>query len=75
MPDTTLDLVLKSMLNKLHAYDKRIMNLESANALQILEIPAAGDPATGFEGQLNINRTANTIKIYADGAWRQIATW
>ncbi len=72
---TALDKILQSILTKLHAHDKKIMNLEAANSLQILEIAAAGDPGTGFEGQLNINRTANTIKIYADGGWRQIATW
>ena len=75
MPNSSLDLILQSVINKLHIMDKRILNLEQANAIQVLEKPAAGDPATGFEGQLNINKTANTIKIYADGGWRTIATW
>jgi hypothetical protein len=35
-----------------------------------------GDIATGLiEGLIEINTFDNKVKIYADGAWRQIATW
>lgn len=33
-----------------------------------------GDP-TGVEGMLTINTNDNAIKIYADGAWRTLASW
>ena len=33
-----------------------------------------GDP-TGYEGRIYINIIDNKIKMYADGAWRQLATW
>lgn len=33
-----------------------------------------GDP-TGAEGLLTINTYDNAIKIYADGAWRTLASW
>ena len=33
-----------------------------------------GDP-TGAEGMLVINTFDNTLKVYAEGAWRTIATW
>jgi len=34
-----------------------------------------GDPAGPDEGQLTINTFDNAIKIYADGAWRTLASW
>lgn len=34
-----------------------------------------GDPTTRIEGVLEINKADNKVKIYADGAWRQLATW
>lgn len=33
-----------------------------------------GDPS-GVEGQFLINTFDNKFKVYADGAWRQLATW
>lgn len=33
-----------------------------------------GDP-TGIEGLFEINTFDNKFKVYADGAWRQLATW
>jgi len=35
---------------------------------------SSGDP-TGTEGMLTINTSDSAIKIYADGAWRTLATW
>jgi len=34
-----------------------------------------GDPANSFEGQIEINTYDNKVKVYAEGAWRTIATW
>ena len=34
-----------------------------------------GDPASGESGEICVNAFDNTLKIYADGAWRQVATW
>ncbi|MBM4286893.1 MAG: hypothetical protein FJ135_01875 [Deltaproteobacteria bacterium] len=36
---------------------------------------STGDPANRFEGMLVINTVDNTLKIYADAGWRQLATW
>jgi hypothetical protein len=36
---------------------------------------SAGDPAGFFEGMLVINTVDNTLKIYADGGFRQLASW
>ena len=34
-----------------------------------------GDPASPVEGMIYINTFDNKIKMYAEGAWRQLATW
>jgi hypothetical protein len=34
-----------------------------------------GNPASGIEGQICINTFDNNVKIYAEGGWRQIASW
>jgi hypothetical protein len=34
-----------------------------------------GDPATADEFTILINTYDNKVKIWADGAWRQLATW
>lgn len=34
-----------------------------------------GDPADPFEGQIYINTFDNAMRAYADGAWRDLATW
>lgn len=36
---------------------------------------SAGDPAGFFEGMLVINTVDNNLKIYADGGFRQLASW
>jgi hypothetical protein len=36
---------------------------------------SAGDPAAFFEGMLVINTLDNTLKIYADGGFRQLVSW
>jgi hypothetical protein len=37
--------------------------------------PTTGDYSGGREGQTVINNEDNNIKIFAEGAWRQIASW
>jgi hypothetical protein len=34
-----------------------------------------GDPTQYFEGMLVVNTVDNTLKMYADGGFRQLATW
>jgi hypothetical protein len=34
-----------------------------------------GDPTWSYEGMVCINTVDNTVKTYADGGWRQLATW
>ena len=35
----------------------------------------AGDLTDAFEGMICINTADNTLKMYAEGAWRQLASW
>jgi hypothetical protein len=34
-----------------------------------------GDPASPVEGQIYVNTADNKVRVYADGAWRDLATW
>jgi hypothetical protein len=34
-----------------------------------------GDPSWSYEGMICINSFDNTVKVYADGGWRQLLTW
>ena len=34
-----------------------------------------GDPTSPTEGQVYVNTFDNNIRCYADGAWRNLATW
>jgi len=36
---------------------------------------SAGNPASPEEGQIYVNTSANAVRVYADGAWRDLATW
>jgi hypothetical protein len=34
-----------------------------------------GDPASPVEGQIYVNTYDNKVRVYADGAWRDLSTW
>lgn len=51
-------------------FDSTVVGL----ATIIFKSDNASDP-TGAEGVMCINTVNNTIKMYADGAWRQLANW
>ena len=34
-----------------------------------------GDPASPTEGQIYVNTFDNKVRVYADAAWRDLATW
>ena len=63
-----------------------LTSLGSAGNLEIsgkgtfgsLKLPVkstTGDPASPFEGQIYVNTQDNKVRVYADGAWRDLATW
>ena len=36
---------------------------------------STGDPASPFEGQMYVNTADNALRVYADGAWRDVISW
>lgn len=54
---------------------KRIVVLETQQQVTIIVKTDTGDPTAGATGQMIINTVDNTLKQWADGAWRQLATW
>ena len=45
---------------------------------QFVQLPvrtATGDPASAQDGWLYVNTQDNRVRVYADGAWRDLATW
>ncbi|MHC4623117.1 MAG: LamG domain-containing protein [Planctomycetota bacterium] len=58
--------------NKAYAY------LNNATTFETLVLPVkttTGDPAGPVEGQIYVNTADNKVRVYADGAWRDLATW
>jgi len=55
------------------------MNTETTNLTEV--VPGVviktntGSPANPYEGLMEINTFDNKINMYADAAWRQLATW
>lgn len=47
----------------------------NANVVAVITKGTTGDPASGYEGQMVINTFDNTLKCWAEGAWRQLVTW
>lgn len=74
--DETLELHIKITNN--HTVSKTYaftIEYELAPAAMFLTKTTTGDFASGNEGTIVINTFDNNVKIRADGAWRQIATW
>jgi hypothetical protein len=71
----------KAILSAQDPTGTRTYRLANAPTTATLDVVAAltktdtGDPASGYEGQMVINTLDNTLKVYADAGWRQIATW
>ncbi len=50
-------------------------NLPAHNAGTLTIKTDTGDPASPTEGQIYVNTFDNKIRVYADAAWRDLATW
>lgn len=66
--------VVKTIAEEIQRLKQRIVELETVQQDYVTIKKSAGDP-TGREGLRVINTVDNTYKIYADGAWRTIASW
>lgn len=58
--------------NKAYAY----FNNVTVDSIMLLPVKTTtGDPGSPVEGQIYVNTYDNKIRVYADGAWRDLATW
>ncbi|MHC4644647.1 MAG: LamG domain-containing protein [Planctomycetota bacterium] len=58
--------------NKAYGYFNK---LTVSNTLVLPVKSTTGDPASPVEGQIYVNTADNKIRVYADGEWRDLATW
>lgn len=47
----------------------------NANLFRLPVKTSAGDPTATDEGDMYVNTSSNTVRVYADAAWRTIASW
>ncbi len=50
------------------------LDLSAANLVLPVKT-TTGDPASPAEGQIYVNTQDNKVRVYADSAWRDLATW
>jgi hypothetical protein len=55
--------------------DQNRVNLQDCPGFLLPVKTTTGDPAVPWEGQVYVNTFDNKIRCYADGAWRDLATW
>lgn len=53
--------------------EQRVEVLESQEHATVRIVTS--DPATGYTGQFIVNTATNRAKMWAEGAWREIAAW
>jgi len=66
---------VEGLIEKIKSMSKRIDELEALDQVTISVKTTTGNPATGVTGQFSINTFDNKAYIYADGDWREIASW
>jgi len=54
---------------------RRVESLEAADSVSVIIKTTTGNPATGKTTDILINTFDNKVFMYADGDWRQMATW
>lgn len=64
----------QSLLLALNSMYRKITDELNATPRLVIKT-TTGDPTEADEGTLAINTVDSTVKIYADSAWRQLASW
>jgi hypothetical protein len=64
--------VIGALINKINEMEEKIDRLQSLEFVTIVLKDTAGDPATGYTGQILINTNDNKIKIWGWAGWRQV---
>ena len=70
----TLNEILDSIARAILDLSNRIRSIEAMQFTTACIKTTTGNPSYGNEGMICINTFDNNVKIYADGAWRTIAS-
>ncbi len=70
MPD-----ILEEFAQRIKELANRITRTESRESINFIIKTTTGTPAGGRTGNVCINTFDNKAYLYADGDWRQIASW
>jgi len=67
----------RDLLQIIAQHEKDIRGLKAALArINIVTTKTTtGNPSSPYEGMVSINTFDNAIRQYAEGAWRDLATW
>lgn len=63
------------LVERINDLQRRVDELESQQQMTIVMRNEPGDLPNGKTGQIVINNVDNTTKLWADGAWSEIASW
>lgn len=63
------------VLNRMYQSVVAAVNDLDDNKPELVIKTDTGNPATTVEGTIQINTFDNKVKIYADSAWRELASW
>lgn len=63
------------LVERINDLQRRVDELEAQQQMTIVMRNEPGDLPNGKTGQIVINNVDNTTKLWADGAWREIASW
>jgi hypothetical protein len=66
---------LELIQEALKRHDTRIKRLEANQTLTVIVKTTTGNPSDTGDGIMVINTVDNTVNLYADGGWRQLASW
>lgn len=66
--------ILEKMVESIKRLEKEVETLKSFENVTATIKTTAGDPVTGVTPQIVINTNDNTVKMWADGGWRTMAS-
>jgi hypothetical protein len=70
------DVDLKVADDAVNVYGDLDVSAKLTMATMVLPVKTTtGDPGSPVEGQIYVNTYDNKVRVYADGAWRDLATW
>ena len=67
--------IIQNLQDRITALEKQLIEIGSNQPPRIRKKITTGDFASGVTGDIQINEFDNTLKYYAEGAWRSAFTW